>query len=123
MSELKSKSTKVTLNNVEYGLNFTINAIDEIQDHFDIAIENLGEVLQDARKVFSTVRYIISVLINENIDVQNDAGAKLPHISEKYVGRYLTVDNIPTFSNAILNAFVNGKPESDEESPNLTTEQ
>lgn len=122
MSELKTKPVEIKLNNVSYGLSFTINAIDEIQDHYDKSIEDLAEILSDQRKIFSNLRYLLTILINENVDIQNDNGANLKHVTEKYVGRYINTNNLGEFSNAIFMAFSKGSPQSDEESPNEVTE-
>jgi hypothetical protein len=39
MSDLKPKGTKIQLGNQQYGMRFTLNAIDDIQEHFDVPIE------------------------------------------------------------------------------------
>lgn len=124
MSELKTQSNKITLNGTEYGLSFTINAIDEIQDHFDKPISELSDIMQDQKKIFANLRYLLFVLINEDIDIQNDNLAeKLPHVTEKYVGRYITPSNLGEFSTAILKSFSNNTPASDDDDiPNAVTE-
>lgn len=123
MSDLKTQSNTIVINNKEYGLRFTINAIDEIQDHFDKPIAELSEILQDQRKIFANLRYLITVLINEDIDIQNDNGASLPHINEKYIGRYITPANFNILSSAILKSFSNGMPENTEDDiPNAMSE-
>ena len=38
MSDMKPKAAIITLGGVDYPLMFTLNAIDDIQDHFNIAI-------------------------------------------------------------------------------------
>ena len=51
---------------------FTLNAIDDIQDKFDISIENLTELFDNSKTNIKAIRYLLTVLINEGIDYKND---------------------------------------------------
>lgn len=130
MSDLNSKSTDITINGQKYGMRFTINAIDDIQEHFDIPISDLSSVMTDERHSIANLRYLLTVLINEDIDIQNDAGANIPHVSERYVGRYINSSNMGDFIKSVYGCFTDGAPESDEQNdfisgeiPNELTEQ
>jgi hypothetical protein len=114
MSDMNPKPTPIKLGDKEYGLLFTINAIDDIQDHFDIAILDITELLNDPKKQIKAIRYLLTVLINEGIDWQNDHGGDEPHVDERYVGRLITAQNINYVVGSILAAFSSGAPESDE---------
>ena len=120
MSDLRPKPRKIKLGGREFGLLFSINAIDDIQDHFDIPIANLIELLQDERDVFKNLRYLLTVLINEAID---DEEKGEPHVDERWVGRKITPENLQSLCDDILKSFSDGTPETeDEENPNVKSE-
>lgn len=130
MSDLNTKSNTITINGQEYGMRFTINAIDDIQDHFDIPISDLSSVMSDERHSIRNLRYLITVLINEDIDIKNDAGANIPHVNERYIGRYINSSNMSDFIKSVYGCFTDGSPKSEEkddfidsEIPNELTEQ
>lgn len=119
MSDLRPKPYKIALGGQEFGLLFSLNSIDEIQDHFDIPISKLYDLFQDERTIFKNLRYLLTVLINEAIDDEENGR---PHVDEKWVGRKITTTNFKKLTNAILHAFAEGSPKSDEEDPNVTSE-
>jgi hypothetical protein len=118
MSDLRPKPSTITLGGKEYGLLFTLNAIDEIQDRFDIPISQLGDLMQDERKVFKVLKSLIAILINEAID-EEESGE--PHVDDKFVGRKIKVADIPKLKDSIFSAFTGGMPEG-EDDPNVTSE-
>lgn len=118
MSDLNPKSNKIKLGNNEYGLRFTLNAIDDIQDHFDITIQELADLFADGKKQIANIRYILTLLINEDIDCRNDDGENIPRVTERFVGRYIDAPNIKNMTASIYGAFTNTLPESDDDSPN-----
>ena len=89
MSDLRPKAEQIKLGNNEYGLRFTLNAIDEIQDHFDAPISKLVDILGDEIKSFKAIKYILTVTVNEDIQVRKDEGEDVNLIDEKFVGRYI----------------------------------
>lgn len=123
MSDLRPKGTKIKLGKEEYGLRFTLNAIDDIQDHFDMAIEDLNKLFDDSKTRFKNLKYLLTLLINEDIDCVNDeTGEEIPHVDERFVGRHIDSNNMKEIMETILRAFTNATPESDEESPNEASE-
>ncbi len=123
MSDLKPKGKKINLGGKEYGLKFTLNAIDDIQDHFDIAIEDLGKLFSDSKTRIKNLRYLLTLLINEDIDcVKDETGEGIAHVDERFVGRHIDAQNMQSMVTAIMKSFTAGTPESDEESPNAQSE-
>jgi len=110
MSELKPKKTTIKLGDKEYGLLFNLNAIDDIQDRFDIPISELSDLLSDERKSFKALRGLLTILINEAL---SDDGQE--PVDERFVGRKITMDNIEDLSEAIQESFKEGLPEGDGE--------
>lgn len=125
MSDLRPTGEKIKLGNNEYGMRFTLNAIDEIQEHFNIPISDIATLFTDGRQQIRNLRYLLTVLINEDIDCVNDeAGSKTPHIDEKYVGRHIDAQNLTGMMSSIFKAFTSGTPAGDEdEDPNAATAQ
>jgi hypothetical protein len=114
MSDLRPKPPEIELGGKKYGILFNLNAIDEIQDRFDIPISKLDVLLKDERKVFKVLKSLLAILINEAID---DSESGDPHVDEKYIGRKITVADIPTLKDKVFSAFTAGIPESDESDP------
>ena len=123
MSDLRPKGTKIKLGKNEYGMRFTINAIDDIQDKFDITIEDLTKLFKDSKKRFKNLKYLLSLLINEDIDcIKDETGEEIPHVDERYVGRHIDSNNMKDIMETILMTFTNGTPEGDDEAPNAQSE-
>ena len=114
MSDLRPKPPEIELGGKKYGILFNLNAIDEIQDRFDIPISKLADLMQDERKVFKVLKSLLAILINEAID---DSESGEPHVDEKFVGRKITVADIPTLKDKVFVAFAEGMPESDDDDP------
>lgn len=119
MSDLKPMGTKIKLGDKEYTLLFDINAIDDIQDHLDMPISQLNEVLKDERKVYKVLKYLMTVLINEGIDDEEKGGE---HVTERFVGRKITPGNMAQLRVSVLASFTNDTPEVTDENPNLKSE-
>lgn len=122
MSDMKPTGAKIKLGQKEYGMRFTLNAIDDIQEHFNISIVDLGTLFQDARKQIANLRYLLTVLINEDIACNNDdTGDKTPMLDEKYVGRHLDVSDMNNNTGLIFKAFTDHAPEGNDD-PNPASE-
>lgn len=122
MSDLKPKGIKLKLGKQEYGLRFTLNAIDDIQEYFDVPIENIGELFNDSKTRIKNLRYVLTALINEDIDCVNDemTGDKEPlqHVEERFVGRHIDASNMNDMMTAVFSSFRKGTPEAESEAPN-----
>lgn len=118
MSDLRPKPPEIELGGKKYGILFNLNAIDEIQDKFDIPISKLGDLMSDERKVFKALKSLLAILINEAID---DAENGEPHVDDKFVGRKIAVTDIPNLKDKIFSAFAEGMP-SGEDDPNAMSE-
>lgn len=116
MSDLKPESTKIKLGNKEYGLRFTLNAIDDIQEQFNIPVAALPELLKDERSQIRNLKILLAILINEDIEcTAEESGEKPQRIDERFVGRHIEVANMRSMMSAILQAFFDGLPETDDE--------
>jgi len=113
MSDLRPNSTKITLGGTEYGLNFSIKAIDEIQDHYDMPILNIGKIMSDERKQFKNTAHILSILINEDIDCLNEDGGKRHHVDENFTGRHIIPKTYRAAVEKIYEAFNASAPDGE----------
>jgi hypothetical protein len=133
MSDLKPKGKRITLGNEQYGLLFTLNAIDDIQDSFDIDIGDMpglfhdkvedGKVVPNRDKTKNLCK-LLAILINECIDCEKDLGQpERTHVDARYVGRHITASNWTAMANDILDAFRTSSPErEDDDIPNAASE-
>jgi len=119
MSDLKPQGISLVLDKKEYKLYFDLNVIDDIQEKFDIPIEQMFDILNDNKRVYKALKFILATLINEGIDYF-ETGEK--HVTERQIGRLLTPANLKEAGSKVLKAFSAGTPESEEESPNAMSE-
>lgn len=119
MRNLKPEASKITLGGVEYGMRFNLNVIDDIQDKFDIAIEELPTLLNDPKARFKNLKALIAIMVNENAEIEaEETGVPAKKITERYVGGKLNIANAEQAAEAILSAVNASLPEPDEEAPN-----
>ena len=86
MGALKSGAFPVELNGKEYGLLFSLNALDEVQEKFG-GYDKLSEVFnKDNPNLFKDTRWLLTLLINEAL-LAEDENAQL--LEEKRVGRLI----------------------------------
>jgi len=112
MSDLKPKHTKINLGGKEYGMLFNLNAIDEIQDRFDIPISEFDELMSSERKVYKAIKVIVTILVNEAID---DSESGEPHVTEAFVGRKIAASDIALMTGSIFEALTGSIPDADDE--------
>lgn len=115
MSDLRPKPVEIEIGGKKHGLLFNLNAIDAIQDKFDIPISQLSDLLKDERKVFKVLKGLLAILINEAID---DSETGEPHVSDDYIGRKIKVADISNLKSRVLLAMAAGIPTSDEDDDN-----
>lgn len=105
MSALKSGAYPVTLNGEEYGLLFSLNALDAIQDKFG-SFDKLGEVFNSSNVSWiKDTKWLLALLINEERLAENESAELL---TEDRVGRMVHAGNLTDIQNAIFAAFSRG---------------
>lgn len=110
MSDMRPRGNEIELGGRKLRLLWTINVIDQIQDHYDMPISELDNLLRDERKTLKVVRHILTLLINEAIEDEESGETK---VDEMWVGRKITVQNISALRSALLVSFSSGLPEGD----------
>ena len=72
MGALKSGAFPVELNGKEYGLLFSLNVLDEVQEKFG-GYDKLSEVFnKDNPNLFKDTRWLLTLLINEALLVEDE---------------------------------------------------
>lgn len=127
MRELRPKGIEINIDDKPRRLLFTLNAIDELQEEYELPIpEIIAKVFDtDAGKLeaYKHLKKIITTLINNDVEIHNEEnpGDKWEFVTERYVGNRLTIDNIGIISEAMLIAFTRSFPkkhEDDDDDPN-----
>lgn len=105
MSALKSGAYPVTLNGKEYGLLFSLNALDEVQEKYG-GYDKLAEVFNDKNpNLFKDTRWLLTLLINEGLLAEDESAQML---DEKKVGRLIHAGNLQEVQTAIFKSFAQG---------------
>lgn len=124
MSDLRTNCVKITLGGQEYGMVFDLNVIDDIQERFDVAIEDIGKLFEDPKSRIKNVKCLIALMINENFEIESELSGSVPtKVDERFVGRRLkNVQDATSAVSKVLECMNINLPKSDEESPNAQSE-
>lgn len=118
MSDLRPRGEGLALGGEERHLLFSLNAVDELQDHFDCSLEEVIDRLTDKREAAKTLRYVVMTLLNDEADRTKDADLK--HYTERETGWLINNENLVEVTVAVLKAYGISLPEPDEfASPNV----
>ena len=121
MSDLRPKGAQVEIGGVNRHFLFTLNAIDTIQSEKGMPVSNVMELLQDEAEVPGTVRYLATVLINDEIDRKNARTKEnTESMTEKEVGWLIDISEIGKVADAIMTAYGISLPENEDEDPNAS---
>lgn len=113
MSDLKPTGTMIKLGGKDYGLLFSLNAIDDIQEKLEVPISKIGDLLNDEMKSFKAIRVLLSSLINAWIEAED----RDDFVTEKWVGSRVNVGNIEEIRDSIFASFADSLPEEEDENP------
>ncbi|RZT00900.1 hypothetical protein [Cuneatibacter caecimuris] len=108
MSDIRRAGAPYQYKGKEYELVMTVNVIDQIQETFDIHINEISKIIGDmkSRSFYKNIASIITIMLNEAIEIQNEEnGEKNTPINEAEVRRYITNVNINDAFMAIANAY------------------
>lgn len=115
MSDLRPIGVPVTIDGVERHMLFTLNAIDEIQEHYNAPLAEIINKLMDKSNAVKALRYVTYALLEDEAQRKSAVGEKLKQYSEKEVGWVITKENEEEILLAILKAYGLALPEGEEE--------
>ena len=118
MSKLKYDGIPVEINNMEYNLLFTVNVIDELEEHFEDDITSLKNWMLDGKKVrYKNLAYILYVLVKECIEIRKEDGKEAQDITLEKVRRHINTVNVGDYMLAITEAYIGSflRTEEDED--------
>ena len=105
MGAFKSGAYPVRIGEKEYGLLFSLNALDEVQEKFG-GYDKLGEVFNDKNpNFFKDTRWLLTLLLNEGLQAEDENAVPL---DEKKVGRMIHAGNLQEIQNSIFLSFARG---------------
>ena len=117
MSELKPTGVPIKLDGAERHFLFTLNVVDEVQDHYDCSLEEVVNKLTDKKESVKILRYLTMALLND--EAERSPQAELKTYTEKEVGWLITQENVLEVTMDVLRAYGLSLPEPDEyASPN-----
>lgn len=120
MSDLTPKGVPVTFYGVERHLLFTLNAVHEIQEHYDAPLGEVIDKLTDEKEAPETLRTILMILLNDEVEFLSYKGGKcdMEPVDERQVGWMITRGNIIGVVTAVLEAYGCTLPKPGEDNPN-----
>lgn len=120
------RTTPYTLNGRTYYLKATWNVEAEVQDRFG----SVKAVLEKKEKLFKNLLSVLTILINEAIDIHNEtSNEQWEFVTEKYVGRHIDMSDPLKILYLITDVFIRSSPESEKnrdedfDDPNKKTQQ
>lgn len=117
MSDLRPRGVPVMVEGVERHFLFTLNVIDEIQDHYDLPLLEALNYLTNERTKNKALKYIVVALLNDEAEREKAAGKEpLKEYTEQEIGWIIDEDNHGEYLVAILQAYGVSLPEPDGES-------
>ncbi len=117
MSDLRPIGRAVMLDGAERHFLFTLNVVDEVQDHYDCSLEEVINKLTDKKESIKALRYLTMALLND--EAERSPQAELKTYTEQEAGWLITQENVLDVTMAVLQAYGLSLPEPDEfASPN-----
>lgn len=115
MSILRPKGISCEVAGVERHLLFTLAVVDDLEDHYDLPVESVMEMLTDERKVYKVLSYVLTALINDEIAARNyTEGKNEPAITEEEIKWSVDVRDTGRLARAVMQAYGYSFPEADE---------
>lgn len=127
MSELRPLGASLELAGVERSLLFTLNAIEALEEHFDISLHDIIGSLVGQEAIISErakrIRYILTVLLEDERKRELFFNKKeLPQYTEEEVGWLITAEDQASALSAIVEAYLDSMPKKKGDEKNKESE-
>lgn len=111
MSDMRPKKTILQLGDKQYSMLFTIRAIDEIQDEFNVPVVNFSDLIRNEDTSIYATAFIASTLINDSA------------ISAEEMMTEITEETVIPIIQAINSTAIECWPKHDEEDTPVDTSE
>ena len=105
MSDMNPKGELLVFGGETRYLLLSINAIAEIQDHYDMTLDEVVGMLTDKREAVKVLRTVVTILLNDEADRKKREGYELKHYTEQEVGWLITQEDISEILLAVFRAY------------------
>ena len=68
MGNLNPKPVEIEYKGKTYRCTFTLNCIDEVQEHFNASLTDVINMIADGAQTARNVRFLVTLLLNESAD-------------------------------------------------------
>lgn len=82
------KTVYADIGGKQYPIPFNLNVIEQVAEHFG-GLEKLPAIFLGGSKNMKHEKWLLTVMVNEGIDILNDDGKNRPFFSEKQIGRLI----------------------------------
>lgn len=108
MGNLNPAPVEIEFRGKVYRCFFTLNCIDEVQEHFDASLTDVINAVADGKQTARNVRYLLTLLLNEAADRD---GAD--EITEDDVGDAIDIRSFNYYYEKVLEALGVSLPDDD----------
>lgn len=106
MGNLNPKPVEIEFQGKTYRCAFTLNCIDEAQEHFDKSLTEIIEFAFSGSTAARNIRYLLTLLLNDSPDCETE-------LSEKEVGAAIDIRSFDYYCVKILEALGVSLPDDD----------
>ena len=99
MSDLNPKPVEIEYKGKVYKCLFTLNCIDEVQEHFDASLTDVINMIADGKQTARNVRFLVTLLLNESVDANGE------EFDEMDVGAAIDIRNFNYYCMRVLEAL------------------
>lgn len=109
MGTLNPKPVEIEYKGKTYRCTFTLNCIDEVQEHFNASLTDVINMIADGTQTARNVRFLVTLLLNESADAPENGW------DEMEVGAAIDIRNFDYYVMKILEALGVSLPDDDGE--------
>ena len=111
MGNLNPKPVEIEYCGKIYRCTFTLNCIDEAQEHFDKPLSEITDVIMDGKQTARNIRYLLTLLLNESEDAEET-------LDERMVGKHIEFRNFDYYFGKIAECIGVSLPDAEDDDPN-----
>lgn len=110
MGNLNPAPVEIEFKGKVYKCSFTLNCIDEVQEHFDKSLTDVINIIVDGKQAVRNVRFLLTLLLNES---ETKRTGSEETFDEMEVGAAVDFRNFGYYYDKILEALGISLPDDD----------